>query len=82
MKHTVYDLLFDEKFANWTQIRDLKHIYLNKEAMEGLAEARIQADPELASDFVDQASAIAKSNKAENRLAGANTRIETFVKWG
>lgn len=80
-KHTVYDLLFDEKFANWTQIRDLKHIYLNKEAMEALADARIQADPELASDFVDLASAIAKGNKAENRLAGANTRIETFVKW-
>ncbi|MEO1009564.1 MAG: hypothetical protein AAFX79_13460 [Planctomycetota bacterium] len=80
-KHTVFDLLYDGKFKNFAQIRDLKHIYANQEARDVLRKAREESDPDEAQERIAEAIAIARTAKAEARELGANTRIETFVKW-
>ncbi len=80
-KHTVFDLLYDGKFKNWRQIRELKLIHDNEEAREELAKARREPDKDLAEDFLENAVVIARTKKAELRELGANTRIESFVAW-
>jgi hypothetical protein len=80
-KHTVFDLLYDGKFKNWRQIRELKLIHENSEARDLLAKARTENDLELAEDHLEDAMSIARTRRAEQRELGANTRIETFVDW-
>ncbi len=80
-KHLVFDLLFDGKFKNWRQIRELKLINDNEEAREALGRARDEKDEEAAEEHLENAMAIARSRHAELREVGANTRIESFVKW-
>ena len=66
-KHAVFDLLYDGKFRNWRQIRELKLIYDNTEAREALEKARKEPDPELAEDHLENAMTIARSRRAELR---------------
>jgi len=80
-KHLVFDLLFEGKFRNWRQIRELKFINDNEEARESLVRARNEHDVEVAEDHLENAMTIARTRRAENREVGANTRIESFVKW-
>jgi hypothetical protein len=80
-KHLVFDLLYDGKFRNWRQIRELKLIHDNTEAREALIRARNEPDAELAEDHLENAMTIARSSRAELREVGANTRIESFVSW-
>jgi len=80
-KKLVFDLLYDGKFSNWRQIRELRHIYNNQEAREILSKARQEPDPAEADEHMENAIAIGRSSQAEQREVGANTRIETFVKW-
>jgi hypothetical protein len=80
-KHLVFDLLFDGKFKNWRQIRELKLIYDNEEARGYLEKAKAAPDDEAAEEHLENAMTIARSRKAELREVGANTRIEAFVEW-
>jgi hypothetical protein len=80
-KKIAFDLLFDDKFKNWTQIRKLKKIFENEEARERLRRARDEQDVDQAQDLVEDAISIADTKSAEKRSLGANTRIEIFVKW-
>ncbi len=80
-KHLVFDLLFDGKFRNWRQIRELKFIYDNEEAREALERARKEPDAEMAEDHLENAMSLARNQRAEMRELGANSRIEVFVKW-
>jgi hypothetical protein len=80
-KNLAYELLYTDKFKNWTQIRDLKYIFDNEEARTALLKARDEDDLVTAQDHVESAIIIAKGEKAERRTLGANTRIEGFVKW-
>ena len=81
LRHAVFDLLFDERFKNWKQVRDLKHVAKNDEARDLLFKARVEEDDEIAEEMLDQAISMAKTRAAEERVVGANTRIESFVKW-
>ena len=80
-KHLAFDLLFQGKFNNWRDIRNLRHVYGNEEARALLLRAREELDQEEAQDLVEQAGNIANLKRAETRVFGANTRIEVFVKW-
>lgn len=80
-KHIVFDLLYDGKFKNWRQIRDLKVIFDNQDARTALSRAREEKDVEEAQEHLDNALAIARRKRAEDRELGANERIESFVKW-
>jgi hypothetical protein len=80
-KHLVYDLLYEGKFQNWRQIRELKRVYDNQEASELLNKARQEPDAELAEEHLRNAVAVARTRSAEQRELGANTRIESFVEF-
>ena len=80
-KHLVFDLLFDGKFNNWREIRALRHVHNNQEAMELLKKAREEQSHEHAKDLVEKACGIAQEKDALNRVLGANTRIDVFAKW-
>jgi len=80
-KHLAFDLLFQGKFNNWRDIRNLKHIYSNEEARALLLRAREEPNVEEAQDMVEDAGRIATLKRAETRTYGANTRIEVFTKW-
>lgn len=80
-RHLVFDLLYDGKFKRFSQIRKLRYISDNEEARAALRKAREEPDREEAQDIVDSAITIADMKRAEVRLLGANTRIETFTKW-
>jgi hypothetical protein len=80
-KYLVFDLLYDGKFKNWRQIRELKIIYDNEEARQALEQARTETEAKVAQKDVEDAISIAKSNLPKMRSVGANTRIESFVKW-
>jgi hypothetical protein len=81
LKRTVFDLLFDGKIDNYTQIRALKYIYQSDEARDALAKAHLEPDVDRAQEHVDAAITIANTRRAEARSMGANLRIETFTKW-
>jgi hypothetical protein len=81
LRHAVFDLLFRDLFKNWRQIRDLKYAALDEDARDALIRARNEPDEELAEDLVENAIAGARTRRAEERKVGANTRIESFVKW-
>ena len=80
-KHLVFDLLYDGKFKNWRQIRELNVVHDNEEAREQLGKARTEADTETAQEHVDYALSVARLRRPEVREVGANTRIEDFVKF-
>jgi hypothetical protein len=80
-KHLVYDLLYDDKFQSWKQIRDLKYVYPNEDAVAYLRKARAEPDVEAAQEVVDDALSSARATRAAARQVGANTRIKLFVDW-
>lgn len=81
LKHTVFDLIYDGKLRNAQQVRSLKQTFYNQEARELLARARNESDSDLADDYIENAIITARSQRAETREMGANTRIESFVQW-
>jgi hypothetical protein len=80
-KHLIFDLLYDDKFQSWKQIRDLKYVYSNEDALEILRKARAENDVEEAQEKVDDACGFARTARAATRQVGANTRIKIFVDW-
>lgn len=83
-KHLVFELLYSDKFKKWSQIRDLRLIYENEEALALLrkaaaAPANAREDLEQIQDDVDDALAVGRIRRADQRAVGADTRIETFV---
>jgi hypothetical protein len=80
-RHLVFDLLFQGKFSNWKQIRELKKIYDNDEALTELRKAHEAPDADAADEHIENAVSIARTKRAEARAMGANTRIESFVQW-
>jgi hypothetical protein len=77
----VFDLLFDGKFRNWRQIRDLKYIHNNEDAYEELKKAHEAEDVDDAQEHMENAVSIARLRRSETRTVGANSRIEQFVSW-
>ena len=80
-KQLVFDLLYEGKFRNWRQIRDLKLVYSNDDATKVLRKAREQNDIETAQEDVDNAIGIARVTRAETRQTAANTKIRIFTDW-
>jgi len=78
-KHLVFDLLFQDKFKNWTLLRKLK--YYDQDVRDSLTRARDISDNEEAEDLIDECLTGAANRKREARVTGANQRIEVFVKW-
>ncbi len=77
----MFDILYDGKFKNWRQIRDLRYVYGNEDAVGILQKARQETDVEVAQEHVDDAVSIARTARAEQRQTGANTKIRVFTEW-
>lgn len=83
-KHLVFELLYTDKFKKWSQIRDLRLIYENEEAQSLLRKAAStpamsRDDLEQIQDDVEDALAIGRIRRSDQRTVGADTRIDTFV---
>jgi len=81
LKALAFDLLFQDKFKNFAQVRDLKHVPANGDVLEMLIEARAESDREAAQNKVEDALNMVKQRKAEKRRLGANARIEQFAQF-
>lgn len=84
-KELVYDLLYDDKFKNWTQIRELKNVAKNEEALAYFREAAEQPanGPGLkeAQRLIEVGIAAAKTSREIERSVSANKRVEVFTAW-
>jgi hypothetical protein len=78
-KCLVFDLLFEGKFKNWSQIRKLK--FYDQNVLDELTRAREETDQEEAQDIVERVLADVAIRRRELRTIGTDARIETFVKW-
>lgn len=78
-RNLVYDLLFQDKFTNWKQIRDLPKIAKNEEARKLFRQARAEDDEEEAQDIVVSACSHVQVVGREGRTVGANERIQNFT---
>lgn len=79
-KGLVFDLLLQDKFRNWTLIRNLRHY--NQEVRDTLARARDETDIDEAKDLVEQTLTDASNQQREARVTAApNARIKSFVDW-
>ena len=80
-KALVFDLLHDGKFRRWEQIRDLKYVYENEEALDLLRTARGDDDVDVARERVDDGLSVGRASRADRRKVGGNKRVENFVGW-
>lgn len=80
-KSLVYDLLYDGKFKNWNQIRELKSVSQNDDALTYLREAGEQKNLKEAQRLVETGIALAKASREIERTVGANKRVEIFTNW-
>jgi hypothetical protein len=78
-KHLVYDLLFQNKFKNWTIIRNLR--YYNEDVRDAMIKARDMNDEQSAQDLLEDKLNEAKAQKRESRIGNPNQRIEVFAEW-
>lgn len=83
-KHLVFDLLLQGKIKSWALIRKLK--YLDEDVREGLLaalaiDARNEDELESIQEKVEETLDAAHARNAEVRQVGANSRIESFVKF-
>lgn len=80
-KSLVYDLLYDDKFKNWNQIRELRSVSQNDDALTYFREAGEQRNQKEAQRLVDTGIALAKASREIERTVGANKRVEVFTNW-
>lgn len=80
-KDLVYDLLYDEKFKNWNQIRELKNVAKNEEALAYFREAAEQSNLKEAQRLIEVGIAAAKTSREIERTVSANKRVEVFTAW-
>src|SRR5206468_1146395 len=81
LKALTFDLFYQDKFKNYTQIRDLKHVPANADVRQMLIDARKESDPEAAQNKVEDALDLVKQRRAEKRRLGANARVEQYAEF-
>lgn len=79
LKHLVFELLYQDKFKNWTLIRNLK--YCNEDVIDSMIKAKDLTDVESAQDVIEDKLNEAKLQLRESRVGNPNQRIEVFTKW-
>lgn len=81
LKRLVFDLLHDRKFTSFRQMRALKFIVDDEDALKTLRAANDEDDLERAQDLVQDAVALGRAANVAERELNANKRVEMFVKW-
>lgn len=80
-KGLVYDLLYDDKFKNWNQIRELRSVSQNDDALTYFREAGEQRNLKEAQRLLDVGISLTKATREIERTVGANKRVELFTNW-
>jgi len=81
LRGVVFDLMFGDKFLSWRQVRDLRYVADNQEAIDGLRGARDERDLDVGQEKLKNVLAAARTLNAEVRDTNPNGRIEKFVEW-
>lgn len=86
LRRVVFDLLLQDKFTRFSQIRHLKHVPQSADALQALREARDAPvpTPEIRDDVkerIDDVLTSAAARAKERRELDPNTKIEDFVSW-
>ncbi len=81
LRGLVYDLLFEQKFISFNQVRDLRHVADDEQAINGLRAARDQRDLDDGREKLTNVLAAARALHAERRNTDPNPRIKQFVEW-
>ncbi len=77
----VFDLLFDDKIKNWSQVRELRRVYETPEALDKLKEAHREPDRAQARASVAGAVDIARANSLAQRQAGSGNDLKRVAAW-
>jgi hypothetical protein len=81
LRGLVYDLLFQQKVISFSQVRDLRHVANDDQAIDGLREARDKRDQDVGREQLKNVLAKARALHAERRNTDPNPRIADFVEW-
>jgi hypothetical protein len=86
LRRLVFDLLYEDKFTRFSQVRHIKHLPESNDAVTQLQTARdlkAATDEQLddATEKVDDALTAAAAAAKERRALDPNTKIENFVDW-
>jgi hypothetical protein len=77
----VFDLMFDGKFKNWSQIRELRRVYDNAEALDELKQAHRETSTALGRQHVNEAIFLARQRSLVLRQAGRADELARITKW-
>jgi hypothetical protein len=81
LRGLVYDLLFQQKFIAFNQVRDLRHVADDEQAIQGLRASRDEQDLEVGQEQLKNVLATARALHADRRNTDPNPRIADFVEW-
>jgi hypothetical protein len=81
LRGLVYDLLFQQKFLSFNQVRDLRYVADDDQAIAGLRGARDERDLDAGADALRNVLAKARALHSERRNTDPNPRIADFVEW-
>lgn len=77
----VFDLMFDKKFKNWAQIRELRRVYENPQALDELKEAHRETSTAVGRVRLNDAIDMARQRSAILRQAGRADELARVTKW-
>jgi hypothetical protein len=80
-KALVFDLMFEGKFRNWSQVRDLKRVVTLPAAVDALKRAHADTYVASARQHVDDAIMEARKNSAALRAVGIGDQLQRVTKW-
>jgi hypothetical protein len=77
----VFDLMFDGKFKNWSQIRELRRVYETPAALDALKQAHAETSMALGRERVTEAIELARQRSLAIRQAGMADELRRVAKW-
>jgi len=77
----VFDLMFDGKIKNFSQVRELRRVFDTPEAFEELRTAHAEPNNAIARTGVERAIFKAKQKSEESRKAGRGNELASIAKW-
>jgi hypothetical protein len=77
----VFDLLFDDKIKNWSQVRELRRVYETPDALDQLKAAHREPDRAQARQNVVNSVDLARQKSLAQRRIGRGAELGRIAKW-
>jgi hypothetical protein len=78
-KALVFDLMFDGKFRNWTQLREMRKVVNNEKAIELVTRAHLEPDRLKARELISDAVFEARRNELETKRLGVKEWVDAAI---